>query len=302
MIISASRRTDIPAFHAAWFMERVREGYCLVGNPFNRGQVSRVSLAPEDVDCVVFWTRHGRPLLPHLDELEGRGLRAVFLYTIIGNPRGLDPRCPPAGTAMESFRRLAGRLGPESMTWRYDPVVLAPALGADWHKRRFAQLARGLRGATRRVVFSFMLLYRKAQKRLRGLAALGLEPRPHTATDAAELVPFFAACAADNGMELCACAQPEDFSSLGARASRCIDPAALNAALGLRLPLAKDPGQRPECGCAPSKDIGAYDSCGFGCAYCYATSRPPSPAELRRARRSGTPGLGPGFAMGSGLG
>ncbi|MEW5771963.1 MAG: DUF1848 domain-containing protein [Thermodesulfobacteriota bacterium] len=291
MIISASRRTDIPGFYARWFMNRVRAGSCLVGNPFNPAQVSRVSLRPEDVDCVVFWTRHGRPLLPHLAELEARGLRPVFLYSILGYPREIDPGCPPLPRSLDSFSRLADRLGPDRLTWRYDPIVLSGATGLDWHRRRFERIARALRGATRRVAASFVLPYRKTRSRLEALEKKGIRVRDWTREDAAALLPDLAAASADNGMELRACGHEEDFSGFGVGRARCIDPAWLGAALGLALPEGKDPCQRPACGCAPSRDIGAYDTCGFGCAYCYATSSPARARANRRAHDPAAPAL-----------
>jgi hypothetical protein len=294
VIVSASRRTDIPGFYARWFMERVRAGFCLVGNPFNPSQASRVSLLPRDVDCVVFWTRHGRPLLPHLDELEARGLRPVFLHSILGYPRAIDPGCPPLDRAVDGFLRLADRLGPERMAWRYDPILLSDATDLPCHARQFSRIARVLRGATRRVAASFMLPYRKAQARLAALAGAGIRVRDWTRQDAAALLPELAARARDNGMELRACGHEEDFSGFGVGRARCIDPAWLNAALGLSLSAGKDPGQRPACGCAPSRDIGAYDTCGFGCAYCYATSSPARARANRRAHDPAAPALAPG--------
>ncbi len=112
MIVSASRRTDIPAFYAEWMVRRLREGYCTVPNPVNRTQASRISLRPEDVDAIVFWTRNPRPLMPYLDELDSRGYRYYFQFTILGYPQQLDPKSPPAATAVQAFRELAERLGP----------------------------------------------------------------------------------------------------------------------------------------------------------------------------------------------
>jgi hypothetical protein len=291
VIISASRRTDIPGFYARWFMNRVRAGFCLVGNPFNAAQVSRVSLLPGDVDCVVFWTRHGRPLLPHLDELEARGLRPVFLYSILGYPREIDPGCPPLARSLESFSRLADRLGPERLTWRYDPIVLSDRTDVAHHLRQFGRIARSLRGRTRRAVTSFVLPYRKTRARMEALRSKGYQVRNWTREDAAALLPELAGMAADNGMTLRACGHEEDFSEFGVGRSRCIEPAWLNAALGLALPGGKDPCQRPACGCAPSRDIGAYDTCGFGCAYCYATGSLSRARANRRAHDPENPSL-----------
>src|SRR5512139_3841787 len=110
MIISASRRTDIPAFYAPWFINRVRAGFCEVPNPFNRQQVSRISLSPEDVDVIVFWTRNPRSLFPYLDELERRGYRYYFQYTLLGYPLEIDNHGPPSIASLVTFRELAQRV------------------------------------------------------------------------------------------------------------------------------------------------------------------------------------------------
>ena len=123
MIISASRRTDIPAFYSRWLLNRLRAGFCLVPNPFNPGQVSRIELGPQDVDTIVFWTRNPRPLFPFLDELDARGYRYNFQYTLLDYPRLIDEHTPPPPAALDTFRRLADRLGPQRLVWRYDPIV-----------------------------------------------------------------------------------------------------------------------------------------------------------------------------------
>ncbi len=108
MIISASRRTDIPAFYAEWMVRRLREGYCTVANPFNRDQVTTISLKPADVDAIVFWTRNPRPLMPYLDELDSRGYRYYFQFTILDYPREIDAKSPPAAAAVATFQELGG--------------------------------------------------------------------------------------------------------------------------------------------------------------------------------------------------
>ncbi len=150
-------------------MSRVRAGFCEVPNPFRRGQVTRVSLNPAEVDAVVFWTRNPLPLLPHLKELDRLGLRYVFLVTILGYPPELDPGCLPPARAVQAFQRLSEHLGPDRVTWRYDPLILTPTTDADWHRRQFAELARKLQGHTRRCKLSLVDLYAKLGPRLRAL-------------------------------------------------------------------------------------------------------------------------------------
>ena len=275
MIISASRRTDIPAFYAPWLMNRIRAGYCTVPNPFNRSQVSTIALRPEDVDAIFFWTRNPRPLLPALDELDDRGYRYYFQYTLLDNPRALDPKSPPVDAAIATFQALAARIGPARVIWRYDPIVLSNATGADFHLAHYARIAAALRGYTTRSVVSVMDRYRKIEQRLTALAAQGIalaDPPADQTPDFACLMTGLAAIAAANEMEIQSCAEELDLASFGIGPGKCIDDAYIAQVFGLQLDVKKDPSQRAACGCIASRDIGMYDSCLFGCAYCYATS------------------------------
>jgi hypothetical protein len=267
MLISASRRTDIPAFYTPWLLNRLRAGWCAVANPFNARQVSRVSLAPEDVDALVFWTRDAAPLLPHLPELDARGYRYYFLYTITGYGRALEPRCPPWQAATETLRRVADHVGPARTIWRYDPMLFSPRTPPAWHIAQFAMLAEALAGATRRVKTSLVIPYQYAARRLAALP--GYMPVDMPEEEIGACLRALADTAAAHGMTLesCAC----DLTRHGIAAGKCLDDAYLRETFGLTMRAGKDSGQRPACGCVPSRDIGAYDTCLHGCAYCYAT-------------------------------
>jgi hypothetical protein len=272
MIISASRRTDIPAWYSRWFLNRLRAGYCLVANPFNPSQVARVSMRQEDVDAIVFWTRNPVPLLPALDLLDGEGYRYMFLYTITGYGPPLEPYAPPPAQATDTFLQLAGRLGAARVVWRYDPIVLGPELTPEHHVSRFEGLARRLAGATETVKISLVDLYHKTRRRLGRLPGgdhyLG---DPETSPQLPHLISALHGISAANGMRLETCAEEQDFTTLGAAPGRCIDGLLLSRLFGGSFPITKDKGQRRHCLCAPSKDIGMTDSCLHGCVYCYAT-------------------------------
>jgi hypothetical protein len=276
MIISASRRTDIPAFYSEWFTNRIRAGECTVPNPFNRGQVSTVSLSPKDVDVIVFWTRNPRPLLPHLAELEERGYRYYFQYTLLDNPRAIDPKSPPVEAAIKTFRELAGMIGPQRVIWRYDPIVLSGATPPDFHAGAHRRIAEALAGCAGRNVISIVDIYRKAQKRLGQVRRQGIaieEVKADALPPAmGDLLLQLAATARANGMEITSCAEEMDLRPYGIQPGKCVDDDYVARTFGLRLPNKKDPSQRAACGCVVSKDIGMYDSCLFGCQYCYATS------------------------------
>ena len=272
VIISASRRTDIPAFYADWFMNRIRAGYCEVVNPYNRSQRSRIPLEAAAVDAIVFWTRHPRPLLRHLDELDRCGYRYYFLYTLLDYPATLDPGLPPIETRVETFRALADRIGPARVIWRYDPIVFTAATDAAFHREAFDRLAGRLAGATRRCIISLLDIYRKTQRRLDELEATPFRVHEPTPGMLADSLPAMARAAKQHGMAIASCASRIDLSSCGIGPGRCIDDAWLRLAFSLEVPSQKDPRQRPACRCVASRDIGAYDTCLFGCQYCYATT------------------------------
>ncbi|NLG74096.1 MAG: DUF1848 domain-containing protein [Chloroflexi bacterium] len=273
MIISASRRTDIPAFFTPWFMNRIRAGFCTVPNPYNSRQVSRISLRPEDVDAIVFSTRNPRPLFPHLDELDRRGFRYYFLITLVNNPRAIDPHSPSLRTAAEVIRRLAGSLGPQRVVWRYDPIVFSASTSPDYHLENFESIVRLLQGSTQRCVISILDDYRKARQRMAALQRQGYRLLKGDELEQAvvQTVPGLVQIAAQAGIEVTSCAETFNLVPMGVRPGSCIDADLLHALFGLRLSWKKDPSQRAECGCVLSRDIGMYDSCLFGCQYCYAT-------------------------------
>lgn len=271
MIISASRRTDIPAFYSEWFMNRIRAGFCRVTNPFNARQVSRISLDPRDVDLIVFWTRNPSPLLPHLQELDARGYRYVFQYTLLDYPRAMEAATPPLETSLAVFRELSRRIGPQRIVWRYDPILATNLTDGSFHRERYERIAEALRGSTRRSVVSIMERYRKVERRLKTLQTQGIRLLELSGEAWDALLGDLARIARKNEMVLSACAQERNLTSLGIEGSRCIDGEELSRIFDLQLDSRKDPSQRPFCGCSLSKDIGAYDTCVFGCVYCYAT-------------------------------
>jgi hypothetical protein len=272
MIISASRRTDIPAFYSDWFMKRLDAGYCDVPNPFNPSQVTTVSLKPEDVEVIVFWTRNASPLLRRLKDLQVKGYRSIFLCTVMNNPRAVDPRGPSLNEALATFKTLSNRIGPQRVIWRYDPVVFSNVTNPDFHKRTYETIARQFRGYTSRSIMSVVHLYKKVKRRLTALKEKGIELVECEGEDFAALMRFMASVARDNGMALSSCAQETDLAEYGILPGKCIDDGLMNEVFGLEVSHTKDPSQRKACGCVVSKDIGMYDTCLYGCAYCYATS------------------------------
>lgn len=273
MIISASRRTDIPALYSEWFMNRIRAGWCAVPNPLNIEQVSRVSLAPREVDCIVFWSKNPAPMLAHLDELDRRGFRYYFHFTLNDYPTQLEPNIPDIADRLKTFLDLSKHIGPLRVVWRYDPVIISNLTPVEFHRERFCSIAERLRGATHCVMVSIVDFYRKTDRRLSRLEQEGFvfDRKSEPSAETAGLLKDLAATADQEGMEIFTCAEERDFSEAGIAAGRCIDEHLMNRVWELGLRYRKDPAQRRLCLCTVSKDIGMNDSCTHGCAYCYST-------------------------------
>jgi DNA repair photolyase len=272
VVISASRRTDIPAFYADWFMNRVREGWCSVPNPFNSNQISEISLRPDDVEAIVFWSKNPQPILGHLDELDQRGFLYYFLITLNDYPAIIEPGVPKLPARVASFKQLAEKLGSERVVWRYDPIIISTATPYSYQAERFGDLCRVLAGSTRRVIISLVDYYRKTERRLSEIETNELRfdrdaaARPETR----ELLSEMSRVAGDHGIEIQSCAQSEDFSDVGVPAGSCIDGELIRR-LGREVRQTKAKGQRDACRCIESRDIGINDTCIHGCRYCYAT-------------------------------
>jgi hypothetical protein len=239
----------------------MKAGFVDVVNPFNPRQIRRVSLAPADVDCVVFWTKDARPMRKHLVEFEACGVPYVILYTLTPYGRGIEPGLAGKNGVAESFREIADRIGAERLVWRYDPIILTPEFTAAWHGRAFDAFAGRLEGSVRRCIVSFVQPYRRIQK---NLAALGWQDPDAAARR--ELLAALARAAAARGKSLQSCAD----SAASGFAGVCIDASLLSRAAGRPLAPGRDRSRRPACLCAASVDIGRYGTCGHGCLYCYA--------------------------------
>jgi len=276
MIVSASYRTDIPAFYGEWFLNRFRAGFAMVANPYG-GKPSRVALR-EGVDGFVFWTRNIGPFLPALAEVRAAALPFAVHYTVTGYPRDLESSVIPAAASIALIRRLAELYGPRAVVWRYDPVLLTTLTPAAWHLANFTVLAQGLEGAVDEVVVSFAQMYRKTARNIAAAArAHGFSWREPEREEKLQALERFRSLAAERGMRLTLCTQPD----LPGEAARCIDAQRL-AEIGGHPFVAKTKGNRPGCLCAESRDIGAYDSCPHGCVYCYAVNHPALARETFR--------------------
>jgi hypothetical protein len=269
LIVSASYRTDIPAFYARWFLARLNAGFCRVANPYGGGAYG-VSLLPGAVDGFVLWTRNLRPLLPDLDEVR-RVAPFVVQFTVTGYPRTLETSVIDGDEAVDQLRQVRRRFGPCAAVWRYDPIVFTSELDAAAHLAGFAALARALKGTVDEVVLSVMHPYQKTRRNLdRSAGQHGFLWRNPPAEEKRNLLEGLAAIALDYGMAPTLCSQPELLLP-GLGEARCIDAQRLGDIAGRPVTTAES-GNRPGCRCALSRDIGAYDTCPHGCVYCYAVA------------------------------
>ncbi len=261
MILSASRRTDIPTYHGEWFMNRLREGYVLTRNPMNHSQIHRITLSPQIVDCIVFWTKNAAPFLTHLDELDCLGYRYYFQHSLTPYESDMEPGLPPKDELLKQFTALGRHLGKDRLVWRYDPILLTSRYSIEFHKEAFSHFCDTLAGVTDEVVISFIDLYARLRK---------TELRACTHEEMVEIATAFGQIAASHGITIRACSEAMDLTPYGIQSGSCIDPRRVERVIGTQLTLEKADGQRTECGCCESVDIGAYNTCLNGCRYCYA--------------------------------
>lgn len=265
MILSVSRRTDIPNYYSDWFLNRLKEGFLYVRNPMNPRQVSEIRLSPETVDCIVFWTKNPEPMLKRLEELKGYPF--CFQFTLTGYGADVERNVPDKQTVMASvFRRLSEKIGRERVIWRYDPILFTEKYSPEYHLELFEKLAGDLKGYTKRCVISFVDTYAKNRRNLAALRMYDLDRLQLHA-----FVRRLSLIAAENGMETGSCCERLDPEGCGIKHSCCIDRELIEKIIGCETDLCRDKNQRPGCGCMESVDVGAYDTCRNGCIYCYAT-------------------------------
>lgn len=264
MIISASRRTDIPSYYSEWFFNRIKAGYVCVRNPMNPRQVSKISLSPEVVDAIVFWTKNPESMLPGLGELADYPF--YFQFSLTGYGQDVESNIPHKKEHMiPIFQKLSEQIGRKRVIWRYDPILFSDKYSVEYHLKAFAQIAEALEGYTDRCIISFVDTYTKNSKAMQMLGAWELQGE--------QLRVFAAQLSAIAGryhMSIATCAETVELIDCGIGHSSCVDRELLEEIIGCRLELSKDKNQRKECGCVESIDIGTYNTCRNGCKYCYA--------------------------------
>ncbi|OEF99913.1 hypothetical protein BHF71_07335 [Vulcanibacillus modesticaldus] len=263
MIISASRRTDIPAFYSDWFFNRIKEGYVLVRNPYNYHHVSKVKLTPDVVDMIVFWTKNPTKMLNKLDLL--KEYNYYFQFTLNSYDKSIEKNVPKKSEVITTFIKLSEKIGKNRVIWRYDPIFLTDQIDKKYHYEYFAYLANRLKNHTNKVVISFLSLYKKTERNTKHLNIKQINE-----DDIRDIALKIAKIARMHNLTIEACSEPLDLSEVGIDRGHCIDRELITDLLGVQIAANKDKNQRNSCGCITSIDIGTYNSCDHQCLYCYA--------------------------------
>jgi len=277
MIISVSRRCDIPRFKFDWFMERINEMFVDTVNPYNAAQTKRIPLVPmkdamineKGVDAFVFWTRDPKHILANTDELNRRGFPFYVMVSVTGYPGALEPNQAPVNEVISSIKELSAKIGSDRVIWRYDPVFLTSITDENFHYQNFLSLAKNFCGHVKRVIISFYDEYKTAKKRLLKLEQEGkIKIYDSNSGDYYKIASDFVKIAKNFNIEIQTCAEKENFASLGLKPGACIDAALIKNICTAQT--ARDKNQRPDCLCCKSVDIGVYGTCAARCVYCYA--------------------------------
>ena len=284
MIIQTGMRTDIPAFYSEWFINRIKAGFVLVRNPYNPIQVTRYSLSPDVVDLISFCTKNPSPMLDKMDHLAPYG--QYWFVTITPYGKDIEPNVPDKQKVMEDFKRLSDRVGVDSIGWRYDPILVDSQHSVQWHIGKFEEMAKNLSGYTKTCVISFIDIYKKVEKNFPQARAVSHQ-------DKMTIGKAFIEIAGNYGMTIRPCAEGTDLAPYGADCSGCMTVKTYETALhnNLTVPKKGKNQRNGECACLLGTDIGAYDTCGHLCRYCYANTDPDLVKENMRKHDPKSPFL-----------
>jgi hypothetical protein len=264
VILSASRRTDLPAFFGDWFMQCLGEKKALVRNPMNPKIVSELALDPEGIDCVVFWTKDPGNFLRRLPELDALGYRYYFQFTLTPYDSSIERNLDKT-KIVETFIALSEYLGKEKVIWRYDPIFINGTFTVPYHLEQFERLCEKLHGHTEQCVISFIDSYPFLKESFRENKI-----REVSDEETAILAGAFSAIGRKHKLSLSACCEKANLDAYGIGRGKCIDGDLIERLFNIRVKPKKDPSQRALCGCCVSRDIGAYNTCLHDCVYCYA--------------------------------
>ena len=252
MILQTGQRTDIPAFYGQWLINRVRQGFVDVRNPYNTIQITRYPINHEVVDGIAFCTKNPLPFIPLLHEIND--YRQYWHMTIT-----------PYGADIDGFKHISTKRNPQSMVWRYDPIILTHNYTVDFHFESFYKMAKSLEGYTDTVVVSFIDIFDKVAQNF----PEGYRPSLDIQM---KIIKELVSIAHSHHMILKTCGEGDVFKELGVNTEGCLTLDCYERAWNVKLKAPKRTPARPECNCYLHGDIGAYDTCSHFCRYCYANS------------------------------
>ena len=264
MILSVSRRTDIPNYYSEWFFNRLKDEFLYVRNPMNFHQISEIKISPDVVDCIVFWTKNPLPMMERLDELEAYNY--YFQFTLTGYGNDVERNLPNKKTSViPIFQELSNRIGKEKVVWRYDPIFFSNRYNVQYHLKAFRSIAEALSGYTEKCVISFLDIYPKNKKNMDNLLSYDLSD-----SELRKFAKELSNIAKENHIKIGSCAEKIDLDEYGIIHNSCIYKELIEKIIGCKLKINKDKNQRIECGCVESVEVGTYNTCKNGCVYCYA--------------------------------
>lgn len=261
MIINTGCRTDIPAYFSNWLLNRIKEGYVYVRNPYYQNQVLKYKLTPDVVDCLAFCTKNPAPMLPRIHELDE--FRQFWFVTITPYGKEIEPHVPAKEKVIEDFKKLSTIIGSEKIGWRYDPIFITDRYTLESHIKSFEKMACELAGYTHDCVISFIDLYEKTKRNFPGVREVTREERCVIAEE-------FVRIGKKYDIQIKTCVEGQELSKYGVDCSGCMTKPVIERAIGSRLNVPKKKSTRGGCDCLLGNDIGVYNTCGHGCVYCYA--------------------------------
>ena len=263
MIINTGQRTDIPAFYAEWFANRLKEGFVCVRNPYNPNQVNKYRLDPKVVDVIGFCTKNPQPMFKYMDLLKNFG--QYWFVSITPYGKDIEPNVLDKHQILKDFQRLSDFVGVNAIGWRYDPIFITKKYSEEYHLRAFEKIASALEGYTKTVVISFIDLYPKVKRNFPEAREVSYEEKLRLGKKIIEI-------ASSHKMLVKPCAEGSELAAFGADCSGCMTLKVYEEAIGEKLNTPKLKGARAECACYLSCDIGAYNTCRHLCRYCYANA------------------------------
>ncbi len=262
MIINTGQRTDIPAYYSKWFYNRIKEGFVYVRNPYNPESVTKYELNPDVVDLICFCSKNPEPILGRLNELNS--FRQLWHITITPYSKDIEENVPDWQNVADSLKRLSGILGPKAVYWRYDPIFISEKYSISFHINIFEEMCAYMSGYTQNCIFSFIDLYEKTKRNFPGIQGVPKDIR-------FDMARQFKSIADRYKINLISCCEDSEFSEFGIDVTGCLTKDKIQNVLGESFDIPLSEGKaRKECNCLLSHDIGAYNTCGHLCKYCYA--------------------------------